>query len=187
MFINAFLSIYRHIALRQDHYECALLFLMRGVRLDIKNNNGLTPAECMPQQQQQQQDGGEDTIECKNIVRLSSLLHEAMQEGGKKAGTAAARGERVVSNDVSRGKEPAPIQVVNAVDDAGEPGGYVYVAKNCVTNSVPLDANISKLQVILCIMLIFIGQSKHLTLIMNDSTASAPTPARRRTPATAPT
>ena len=29
-----------HIALRQDHYECALLLIARGARLDIPNGQG---------------------------------------------------------------------------------------------------------------------------------------------------
>ena len=29
-----------HIALRQDHYECALLLLARGARLDLPNSQG---------------------------------------------------------------------------------------------------------------------------------------------------
>lgn len=38
---------FRHIALRRDHYECAVLFLMRSARLDIKNENGEVPEDCM--------------------------------------------------------------------------------------------------------------------------------------------
>lgn len=106
---------------------------MRGARLDVKNKNKLTPAECMVK--------GDENLECRNIVRLSTLLHEMMSDGHH------GRSEKVVLNDISRGKESAPIQVVNAMDDEGEPGGYVYVGKNCVTNAIPLDANISKLQV----------------------------------------
>ena len=39
--------IFRHIALRRDHYECAVLFLMRSARLDVKNENGEIPEDCM--------------------------------------------------------------------------------------------------------------------------------------------
>ena len=38
---------FRHIALRQDHYEVAVLFLMRGANLKVKNKNGQEPVEVM--------------------------------------------------------------------------------------------------------------------------------------------
>ena len=34
-----FVLFCRHIALRQDHYECAVLFIMRKARLDLANKN----------------------------------------------------------------------------------------------------------------------------------------------------
>ena len=55
--------------------------------------------------------------------------------------------ERIVTQDLSRGKESISIQCVNGMDDSAAPDGYIYVAKNCVTDSVPVDRNISKLQV----------------------------------------
>ena len=55
--------------------------------------------------------------------------------------------ERIVSNDISRAKENNPIQCVNGIDDCPEPTDYVYIKENCVTNPVPIDRNISKLQV----------------------------------------
>jgi hypothetical protein len=36
-----------HIALRRDHYECAVLLIMRSARMDLKNENGELPADCM--------------------------------------------------------------------------------------------------------------------------------------------
>ena len=148
---------------------------MRGARLDIRNKNRLTPAECMVK--------GSENLECKAIVSLSSTLQEMMRE------VKTARHERVVCNDISRGKESAPIQVVNAVDDENEPGGYVYVGKNCVTNAVPLDANISKLQVRTIYSRYCIESAiPPLTPnILSFSTASARTIARLKTPVTAPT
>lgn len=118
---------FRHIVLRQDHQDCAMLFLMRGARLDIKNNNGQIPEECMMSKDS----------ESKNLVRLSTMLHSMM----------ASRRARIVTNDITKAKETNPIQCVNDIDDAKEPTDYVYVSKNCVTNSVPIDRNIAKLQV----------------------------------------
>ena len=124
---NSVFPCFRHIVLRQDHHDCAKLFLMRGARLDIRNNNGQVPEDCMT---------GKDP-ESKNLVKLSTILHAMM----------ADRRARIVTNDITKAKETNPIQCVNDIDDAKEPSDYVYVSKNCVTNSVPIDRNISKLQV----------------------------------------
>ena len=132
MFIFYSFAIFRHIVLRQDHYECAVLLLMRGARLDVKNKNGKMPSECM---------SGSDA-KAKSIIRLSTTLHQMMAEA-----KTTARSERVVRNDVTKAKETNPIQCVNSVDEEDEPSDYVYVSKNCVTNSVPIDRNIAKLQV----------------------------------------
>lgn len=119
-----------HIVLRQDHYECAILLLMRKVRLDLQNKNGQIPVECMV---------GKTPL-CATIVKLSTTLHSLMKD------TTTNRLERIVTNDLTRGKEANPIQCVNDLDDEGEPTDYVYVKQNCVTTSVPVDRNISTLQ-----------------------------------------
>ena len=57
--------------------------------------------------------------------------------------------ERIVTNDLTRGKETNPIQCVNDLDEVNEPVDYVYVKSNVVTSStIPLNRNISTLQVI---------------------------------------
>ena len=43
----AFECVFRHIALRQDHYECAVLFLMRGANLNVDNKDGKKPVDLM--------------------------------------------------------------------------------------------------------------------------------------------
>ena len=133
---------------------------MRAARLDIRNKNNQLPADCMVTKD----------VKCRTIVRLSTMLQGMMRPGSGLPGLPGARDpnlpppgdpkdpankvpvfsvwtERIVTNDISRAKENNPIQCVNGIDDAGEPSGYVYVGKNCVTNSVPIDMNISKLQV----------------------------------------
>ncbi len=82
--------------------------------------------------------------ETKTIVQLSTILHQMMAEA--KMSTNGVR-EKILSNDITKAKENNPIQCVNAIDEELEPSEYVYVSKNCVTNSVPIDRNISKLQV----------------------------------------
>lgn len=126
-----------HIAIRQDHLECVVLFLMRKARLDIRNENGQLPVDCM----------AEDEPKCKTIMKLSTTLHQMMAEAKPLPGQFNAQIlERIVTQDLSRGKETIGIQCVNGMDDVGEPSGYVYVPKNCVTDAVPVERNISKLQ-----------------------------------------
>ena len=121
----------RHIALRQDHYETALLFLMRRARLDIANKNGQKPFECMPAK----------NPKCATIVKLTTTLQDLMKDSLKQ------RLERIICNDLTRGKEINPVQCVNDLDDDNDPEDYVYIKSNVVTKDIPLDRNISTLQV----------------------------------------
>lgn len=120
-----------HIALRQDHYECVVLLLMRKARLDIRNQSGQLPQDCMVSKD----------VQCTSIVNLSTTLQNMMKDCKQ------SNVERIVCNDLTHAKETNPIQCVNSIDDAKEPEDYVYVSKNCVTSAVPIDTNISKLQV----------------------------------------
>jgi len=119
-----------HIALRQDHYECVVLFLMRKARLDLKNKNGQFPVDCIVVKNPQ----------CATIVKLTTTLHNLMKD------TKVERTERIVCNDLTHGKETNPIQTINDLDEAQEPLDYVYVKHNVTTTSVPVDRNISTLQ-----------------------------------------
>ena len=125
-------SFFRHIALRQDHYEVAVLLLMRGANLKIKNKNGQEPVEVMPPKKD---------LRCRTIVKLSTLLQGLMKD------TKQHFHERILTNDLSSGKETHPIQCVNDLDDEELPDNFTYVSKNCFTTSVPIDRNISQLQV----------------------------------------
>ena len=120
-----------HIALRQDHYECSLLFLMRRARLDLRNKNDQLPVDCISVK----------NPKCATIIKLSTTLNDLMKD------TPKYPLERIVCNDLTRGKENNPIQIVNDLDEAQEPHDYVYVKQNVVTTHVPIDRNISTLQV----------------------------------------
>ena len=117
--------------MRQDHYECVVLFLMRKARLDLKNKNGQLPVDCIVAK----------NPKCATIVKLTTTLQSLMKD------TKVERTERIVCNDLTRGKETNPIQCVNDLDDAQEPVDYCYVKHNVTTTSVPVDRNISTLQV----------------------------------------
>jgi euchromatic histone-lysine N-methyltransferase len=126
------LVIFRHIALRQDHYEVAVLLLMRGANLKIKNKNDQEPAEVIPPKKD---------MRCRTIVKLSTLLQGLMKD------TKQHSYERVLTNDITNGKETNPIQCVNDLDDENLPTNYTYISRCCVTTNVPIDRNISTLQV----------------------------------------
>ena len=112
---------------------------MRKARLDLKNKNGQLPVDCMVGKNPQ----------CATIVKLTTTLHNLMKD------TKLERTERIICNDLTRGKETNPIQTVNDLDEATEPLDYVYVKHNVTTTSVPVDRNISTLQVSLGILSIF--------------------------------
>ena len=104
---------------------------MRKARLDLKNKNGQFPVDCIVVKNPQ----------CATIVKLTTTLHNLMKD------TKVERTERIVCNDLTHGKETNPIQTINDLDEAQEPLDYVYVKHNVTTTSVPVDRNISTLQV----------------------------------------
>eukprot|EP00096_Caligus_rogercresseyi_P001210 TRINITY_DN1190_c0_g1_i3.p1 TRINITY_DN1190_c0_g1~~TRINITY_DN1190_c0_g1_i3.p1 ORF type:complete len:1358 (-),score=455.16 TRINITY_DN1190_c0_g1_i3:220-4293(-) len=118
-----------HIALRQDHYESAVLLLMRGAKTNLTNRVGQLPVDCMTKD-----------AKCATIMKLSTKL-DAMMTNNK-----VHVHERIVTNDVSKGKENCPIQCINAVDEEGPPKDYVYVRNNVVTSAIPVDRNHASLQ-----------------------------------------
>ena len=120
-----------HIALRQDHYECALYLITRGSRLDLANNQGQLPAHCL--------DGANSRAA--SLIQLGTTLHKLMAERKAKF-----LPEKKVSPDISNGKEAIPITAINGEDLELGPSGYVYVKNNVITNPLPIERNISKLQ-----------------------------------------
>ena len=120
-----------HIALRQDHYECALYLVTRGSRLDLANNQGQLPAHCL--------DGANNRAA--SLIQLGTTLQKLMAERKAKF-----LPEKKVSPDISNGKETIPITAINGEDLELGPSGYVYVKNNVITNPLPIDRNISKLQ-----------------------------------------
>ena len=105
---------------------------MRGANLSIKNKNGQLPVDVMPARKD---------IKCTTIVRLSTLLQNLMKDTQKHFH------ERVLSNDITNGKEMNPVQCVNEIDNEGFPTNHTYISRNCVTANVPIERNISTLQV----------------------------------------
>ncbi|XP_059482836.1 histone-lysine N-methyltransferase EHMT2 isoform X2 [Neocloeon triangulifer] len=122
-----------HIGSRQDNYEVVLLLLARGAQVDAKNLNGDRPLDCCPTE-------GSDCWTAINMnVQLQALLANTQE-----------RTKRILSNDISKGKENNPIQVINGVDDQAVPADFLYVTENCFTSDIRVDRKITSLQSCRC-------------------------------------
>ena len=99
-----------HIALRQDNYECALLLVTRGARLDIANNQGQLPAHCL----------SNENSKASSLIQLGTTLQKLMNERKAKFLT-----EKTVNQDISNAKENIPVTAVNGEDFEMGPSGYV--------------------------------------------------------------
>ncbi|QQP56116.1 Uncharacterized protein FKW44_000673 [Caligus rogercresseyi] len=67
-----------HIALRQDHYESAVLLLMRGAKTNLTNRVGQLPVDCMTKD-----------AKCATIMKLSTKL-DAMMTNNKSTSMSAS-------------------------------------------------------------------------------------------------
>lgn len=117
-----------HVAARQDNLDCVLLFLSRGGRPDLVNKLGQQPLDCAVE-------GGD----CYNSINTTSELRKMTK-------SAKERTTKILTNDITRGKEESEIQCLNAVDEEAEPRDYVYVTENCFTSNIHVDRTITSLQ-----------------------------------------
>ncbi|XP_015910909.1 histone-lysine N-methyltransferase EHMT2 [Parasteatoda tepidariorum] len=122
-----------HIAARQDALACVTLFLSRGADVQIRNKNNQLPAECV--------------IDKTSDTHLSLSLNMLLK---KIAGKYQHRSEKILSKDISRGKEQIAIPCVNEVDDEGPPLDFLYVTENCETTPLNIDRTITSLQSCSC-------------------------------------
>lgn len=60
--------IFRHIAARQDRYDCVLLLLAHKAKPDVVNSDGETPLTCC----------GEKESDTKNIINLNVNLRSVI-------------------------------------------------------------------------------------------------------------
>uniref|UniRef100_A0A1B6ECU3 Histone-lysine N-methyltransferase n=2 Tax=Clastoptera arizonana TaxID=38151 RepID=A0A1B6ECU3_9HEMI len=122
-----------HIAARQNVYECVLLLLARGARVDLHNRAGFLPIDCCMV----------NPSETYTAIKLNVELRALMLNVQKQS-------MRILTNDITRGHEANPIQCVNAVDDESEPEDFVYIVENCFTSNINIDRTISSLQSCKC-------------------------------------
>lgn len=116
-----------HIAARENHLECVMLFLSRGSDVNLRNKEGATPLDC---------------------CSYGSKVWTALNTNKKLTDARRGRdcGERVLSRDISRGYEAAPISCVNGVDSEPCPDNFKYIPESCVTSPLDIDKDITHLQ-----------------------------------------
>ncbi|XP_014223483.1 histone-lysine N-methyltransferase EHMT2 isoform X1 [Trichogramma pretiosum] len=121
-----------HIAARQDRYAVSVLLLSRGAKVNEVNNNKETAIDCCTV------DG--DTL---RALRLNFRVNQRAEQLMEKT-------VKILTNDITRGKERNPIQCVNGIDYEDIPTDFVYVTENCFTSSVNVDRTITSLQSCRC-------------------------------------
>ncbi|XP_069576175.1 histone-lysine N-methyltransferase EHMT1a isoform X1 [Brachyistius frenatus] len=117
-----------HVAARENHLECVMLFLSRGADVSQRNREGETTLDC---------------------CACGSKVWTALNTNKKLTDARRGRdfhGERVLSRDISRGYEVVPIACVNSVDGEPFPDNFKYVPDSCVTSPLHIDKDITHLQ-----------------------------------------
>ncbi|XP_017789410.1 PREDICTED: histone-lysine N-methyltransferase EHMT2 [Habropoda laboriosa] len=121
-----------HIAARQDQYAVSVLLLARGAKIGEVNAAGETAVNCCTN------DG--DTM---SALRLNAKVNELSEHMWEKT-------VKILTNDISRGKETNPIQCVNGYDSEDKPTDFLYVTENCFTSNINVDRTITSLQSCRC-------------------------------------
>uniref|UniRef100_A0A7N8XUP8 Euchromatic histone-lysine N-methyltransferase 1a n=1 Tax=Mastacembelus armatus TaxID=205130 RepID=A0A7N8XUP8_9TELE len=117
-----------HIASRENHLECVMLFLSRGADVYQRNREEETPLDC-----------------CAHGSKVWTALNANKKLTDARRGR-DCHGERVLSRDISRGYEAVPITCVNGVDSEPCPKNFKYIRDNCVTSPLNIDNDITHLQ-----------------------------------------
>ncbi|XP_014476702.1 PREDICTED: histone-lysine N-methyltransferase EHMT1 [Dinoponera quadriceps] len=121
-----------HIAARQDQFAVSVLLLARGAKIGEVNAAGETAVNCCAT------DG--DTMAA---LRLNAKINGFSAHMWEKT-------VKILTNDISRGKEINPVQCVNGHDSEDKPTDFVYVTENCFTSNINVDRAITSLQSCRC-------------------------------------
>ncbi|XP_014206888.2 histone-lysine N-methyltransferase EHMT2 [Copidosoma floridanum] len=117
-----------HIASRRDQYSVCVLLLSRGAKIREKNNLKETAIDCCT--------GVGDTL---SVLKLNFKLNQRSENINEKT-------VKILTNDITRGKESNPVQCVNGVDSEDKPTDFIYVTENCFTSRINVDRTITSLQ-----------------------------------------
>lgn len=131
--VNVYGDTPLHVAARQNNLQCVMLFLSRGAKPETANGAGQQALDCALA-------GGD----CYNAINTTAELRK-MTRSSKE------RTIKILSNDITRGKEESEIQCLNGVDEEREPHDYVYVTENCFTSNIHVDRTITSLQSCECV------------------------------------
>ncbi|XP_068628498.1 histone-lysine N-methyltransferase EHMT2 isoform X2 [Battus philenor] len=123
--LNAHADSPLHVAARQGHYACVVILLARGARTDVENSAGELPVEVC-------------TGQCQTAISLNMQMALAVNEKPVRS--------RLLSNDISGGREPYPVSCVNEMDDAPLPDEFTYVTSHVTPRPVHVDTSIATLQ-----------------------------------------
>ncbi|XP_049620159.1 histone-lysine N-methyltransferase EHMT1a isoform X3 [Syngnathus scovelli] len=117
-----------HVAARENHLECVMLFLSNGIVLNHKNKEGQTALECCI--------NGSNVWVAINASK--NMIDTRMNQD--------CLGEQILLRDISRGYETVPINCVNGIDNEQYPGNFKYIPDNCVTSQVNVSKDITHLR-----------------------------------------
>ncbi|XP_075991037.1 histone-lysine N-methyltransferase G9a [Anticarsia gemmatalis] len=123
--LNAHADTPLHVAARQGHYSCVVVLLARGARTDVENSAGELPVEVC-------------TAQCQSAISLNMQMNIAVRDKVSKY--------KLLSSDISNGREPFPVPCVNEVDDAALPEDFTYVTKHVLPHPLSLDDTIDTMQ-----------------------------------------
>ncbi|XP_033121220.1 uncharacterized protein LOC117120307 isoform X2 [Anneissia japonica] len=120
------------------------LFIERNCDVNAVNHNGDTPLTLLMREantllKNREEDTPLDCCNPKSNVYLALQVNQKLRQA---ASLRTLRTERILSKDISRGREARPIQVVNAVDDFSFPKDFLYVAHSCEKSSLNIDRRI---------------------------------------------
>lgn len=141
----------RHTAGRRDNFECVLLLITRGSRLDLRNKENQLALEVCPDKR------------CHSALLLA--LNMKLQQFTQ---TPSSDCEKLLSkyrklyllkldifyiipgfySDITKGKETNPIQCVNGFDNETKPEDFIYITENCFTSPLHVDKTINSLTVL---------------------------------------
>ncbi|XP_052747582.1 histone-lysine N-methyltransferase EHMT2 isoform X2 [Bicyclus anynana] len=118
-----------HVAAREGHYACVVILLAHGAKTDLENSAGELPIDISSGQ-------------CRDAVNLNMQMTLAVRDKMPRS--------RILSSDISNGRERYPVPCVNEVDDAPLPDDFVYVSQHVARHHVPLDDTVDTMQGCLC-------------------------------------
>ncbi|XP_050352869.1 histone-lysine N-methyltransferase EHMT1 isoform X2 [Nymphalis io] len=126
---NAHTDTPLHVAAREGHYACVVVLLAHGARTDQENSAGELPVDVC-------------SGPSHNAILLNMQMTMAVKDKIPRT--------RILSSDISNGREPYPVPCVNEVDDATLPDDFTYVSQHVMPEHVPLDDSIETMQGCTC-------------------------------------